>query len=251
MRKGIFKWVLFFMDNKNKNEHYYVSVNDTKQFGIIQAAILGRIKWWCQYNKEKGIKNRFLDGFWWSGYLSARELSEQIGLSPSTVDKNITKLLEIGILVKGNYNKKGFDRTRWFRINDEYVSLNVVNKLVSEENEFTSEDDLMTQEEIELSSEENSSILKDETIPINISNKKNNNAVNNTYNKENLDLLSDEIFNKKFIPIVFDYIKLDLNASIYEKIWIRNVILNGSKATEEEKICFLKYYTQLEHFLKR
>lgn len=101
------------MDDK----HFYCSVEDTKKYGIICAAIIGRVKFWCDYNKKNKVKDRFHDNEWWSGFMSARELSEQTGISQRTIEKNLVKLVESKVIIKGRYNKKGFDRTGWYRVN--------------------------------------------------------------------------------------------------------------------------------------
>lgn len=100
-----------------KNEYYYCSVEDTKRYGIIRSAIIGRIRFWCEYNEKNKVKERYHQDYWWSGFISSRELAEQLGMSERTIEKNITELVNIGVLIKGRFNKKGFDRTRWFRVN--------------------------------------------------------------------------------------------------------------------------------------
>lgn len=118
----------------NKNEFYVVSVEDTKKYGIISAAIIGRIRMWCEYNKKKKIKDRYHIDYWWSGFMSSREIGEQLGISAKTVEKNLSKLLKNGVLIKGVFNKKGFDRTGWYRVNpnppiEETISPNIVHDL--------------------------------------------------------------------------------------------------------------------------
>jgi len=102
---------------KNKNEYYYVSVEDTKRYGIISASIIGRIRWWCEYNEKNKVKDRHHQEYWWSGFISARELAEQTGINQRTIETNLTKLVKTGVLIKGVFNKKGFDRTGWYRVN--------------------------------------------------------------------------------------------------------------------------------------
>lgn len=102
---------------QNKNGYYYVSVEDTKKYGIISAAIIGRIKWWCQYNQENKVKDRFYNGEWWSGFISSKEFSEQLGLPVKTIEKHLSKLLKTSILFKDVFNKKKYDRTGWYRVN--------------------------------------------------------------------------------------------------------------------------------------
>ena len=101
----------------NKNEHYYVSVEDTIKYGIVSAAIIGRVKWWCQYNEKNKRQDNFHIEYWWSGFMSSREFAQQLGISSKTIEKHLSKLLKTGVLIKGVFNKKGFDRTGWYRVN--------------------------------------------------------------------------------------------------------------------------------------
>ncbi len=98
---------------KNKTACYNPS--DVKKYGIYPALIIGRIRHWCYYNKKSNA--HFHDGYHWSGYLSARELSEQTGVPEKTIDKHLRDLVTKQILFKANYNKKSYDRTGWYRIN--------------------------------------------------------------------------------------------------------------------------------------
>ena len=101
-----------------EDKHYYmVSVEDTIKYGITAAAIIGRVKWWCEYNEKKKVKDRYHINFWWSGFMSSKELSEQLGISRKTIETNLSKLLKSGVLIKGVFNKKGYDRTSWYRVN--------------------------------------------------------------------------------------------------------------------------------------
>lgn len=114
--------------------YYIVSVDDTINYGIVSAAIIGRIKWWCQYNEENKIKDRYHNGYWWSGFMSSKEFAQQLGISSKTIEKHLSKLLKNDILIKGVFNKKGFDRTGWYRVNpfppiEETISPNRVDDL--------------------------------------------------------------------------------------------------------------------------
>jgi hypothetical protein len=101
----------------NKNEYYVVSVEDTIKYGIIKAAIIGRVRWWCQYNKDNKVKDRFHNGEWWSGFMSPKVFAEQLGLPETTIKNNLVSLTNNQILIKDKFNKKGFDKTNWYRIN--------------------------------------------------------------------------------------------------------------------------------------
>ena len=114
------------------NEFYMVSVQDTINYGITSAAIIGRIRMWCEYNQKNKVKDRYHLEFWWSGFMSSKVLSEQLGISRKTIETNLSKLLKDGIIIKGVFNKKGYDRTSWYRVNPfpqikEMISSNQVN----------------------------------------------------------------------------------------------------------------------------
>jgi biotin operon repressor len=116
----------------NINKTYVVSVEDTINYGITSAAIIGRIRMWCEYNQKNKVKDRYHLEFWWSGFMSSKVLSEQLGISKKTIETNLSKLLKDGVLIKGVFNKKGYDRTSWYRVNPfpqikEMISSNQVN----------------------------------------------------------------------------------------------------------------------------
>ncbi|CAB5214094.1 HTH_ARSR domain containing protein [uncultured Caudovirales phage] len=101
----------------SKNEFYVVSVEDTINYGIVSAAIIGRVRWWCEYNQKNKVKDRQHNNEWWSGFMSSIVLSEQLGISKKTIETHLSKLLKDGVLIKGVFNKKGYDRTSWYRVN--------------------------------------------------------------------------------------------------------------------------------------
>jgi hypothetical protein len=149
------------MDTK----YYYCSVDDTKKYGIICASILGRIRFWCEYNETKKIKDRYYDGHWWSGFMSAREFSEQTGISQRTIEKNLVKLVEGNVIIKGRYNKKGFDRTGWYRVNPcTPIGCTIYPERV---------DDIPLEGKSIYPERVNGNTLREETIPINPSVKQN------------------------------------------------------------------------------
>jgi|LauGreDrversion4_2_1035121.scaffolds.fasta_scaffold40988_9 biotin operon repressor len=145
----------------NKNEFYVVSVEDTIKYGIVSAAIIGRVKWWCEYNEKNKKQNNFHIDYWWSGFMSSKEFSQQLGISSKTIEKHLSKLLKDGVLIKGVFNKKGFDRTGWYRVNphppiEETISPNRV-------------DDLPNQSKSISPNRVNGNTPIEETIPVSIS----------------------------------------------------------------------------------
>lgn len=97
-----------------KNNFAYYDIENAIKFGLIKAVILGIIQKWCDYNKKN--KNHFYDGFYWSGHMTPKDFSEQTGIKENTIRTYLKELLNDKIIIAGNYNKKAFDRTRWYRI---------------------------------------------------------------------------------------------------------------------------------------
>jgi hypothetical protein len=99
-----------------KNNFAYYDIQDAINYGLIKAVILGIINKWCLYNQKH--KNHFYDGYYWSGHMTPKQFSEQTGLNENTVRTYLKELINDNIIIAGNYNKKSFDRTRWYRKSD-------------------------------------------------------------------------------------------------------------------------------------
>ncbi|WP_149315790.1 conserved phage C-terminal domain-containing protein [Lentilactobacillus buchneri] len=85
--------------------------------GLNEAIILQQFHYWLQRSKN------IHDGYRWI-YNSYREWNKQFpfwGLN--TLKRAITSLEKSGYLIPGNYNKAGFDKTKWYRINYELLGM--------------------------------------------------------------------------------------------------------------------------------
>lgn len=86
------------------------------QVGVNGAVIYEAIKWWCVKHKVDGTNH--YDDNWWV-FNSRRAWCE---LFPYLSDKNIRtalgKLIDAGLIIKGNYSKGKLDRTNWYAIAD-------------------------------------------------------------------------------------------------------------------------------------
>jgi len=175
------------MEDK-KNEFYVVSVEDTIKHGIVSAAIIGRIRHWCEYNKKRKTKNCYHNECWWSGFMSSKEFAVQLGVPSKTIEKHISKLLKEGIIIKGVFNKKGFDRTGWYRVNP--------NPPI-EENHFPNQSKSISPNRV------NAIPPTEETIPVSISVSKTvSTSVSNSVSK-NVELTD---FEKEQVLLVLDTI---------------------------------------------
>ncbi len=82
-------------------------------YGIIEALLIQQVHYRAQFDDKPKVR----DGHQWT-YNSQREWSEKIKVaSLSTVGRALNKLVELNVLVQGNYNKKKYDTTRWYRVN--------------------------------------------------------------------------------------------------------------------------------------
>lgn len=79
--------------------------------GLNESIILQQLHYWL--DKSKHVK----DGRRWV-YNSYADWQEQFPFwSEATIKRTITKLENQGYILTGNYNKKAFDRTKWYTIN--------------------------------------------------------------------------------------------------------------------------------------
>jgi predicted transcriptional regulator len=136
----------------NKEELYCCSsIEDIKQYGAVQAIILGRIRWWCHYNEQQKDKHKFHEGYYWSGWMTGKDFEEQTGLPSSTVYRNLNELMDRKIIFRERFNKMKRDKSGWYRIN-----LNSQNENTNSQNENTN------------SQNENINSQNDNTLPVNL-----------------------------------------------------------------------------------
>lgn len=84
--------------------------------GLNEAIVLQQIHYWLQ--KRLNV----VEGDAWV-YNSVDKWQEQFPFwSYDTVKRTITKLEKMGLLITGNFNKRGMDRTKWYRIDYEVLS---------------------------------------------------------------------------------------------------------------------------------
>ncbi|SFC07301.1 hypothetical protein SAMN05421747_1049 [Parapedobacter composti] len=97
-------------------EHSF-NVDVAKEFGIPAAIILKNIAFWIEKNVANG-KNQF-DGRTWTynSYKAWHALFPY--LSQKQLRTTLNKLVEKGVLLKGNFNQSTYDRTNWYAFADE------------------------------------------------------------------------------------------------------------------------------------
>jgi hypothetical protein len=88
-----------------------------QEVGIPAAVIFQNIRFWVAKNAAFGSVGRhYRDGAWWT-YHSIKGMALLFPyLTENQVRRAIDRLVEVGLIEAGNYNKLPFDRTRWFRL---------------------------------------------------------------------------------------------------------------------------------------
>lgn len=91
---------------------------DAERYGVNCAIILYHFTHWIQLNEANG--KHCHEGKHWT-YSSVKALTSIFTyMSDKQVRVAIEKLISEGVLLKGNYNPKGYDRTTWYTFSDEY-----------------------------------------------------------------------------------------------------------------------------------
>lgn len=88
--------------------------------GLNEAIVLQQVHYWLK-TKENDQQD-YIDGHYWV-YNTYEQWQEQFPFwSIMTIRRTFTKLENMNLLIVGNYNMAGFDKTKWYSIN--YVTLN-------------------------------------------------------------------------------------------------------------------------------
>jgi len=87
-----------------------------KKYGILEAILMQNIYFWI--NKNQANEMHLHDGKYWT-YNSRKAFSLMFPYaSEKQIRRALEKLENSNILVKGNFNKIGFDRTLWYSFSD-------------------------------------------------------------------------------------------------------------------------------------
>jgi len=88
------------------------NVDDAVKYGIEKAVILQNMRFWLDKNKANGANLH--DDYYWT-YNSVEAFSELFPYFSKGIIQRLLKSMEKeGLLLAGNYNKKGYDRTKWY-----------------------------------------------------------------------------------------------------------------------------------------
>jgi uncharacterized phage protein (TIGR02220 family) len=96
---------------------YSFDTDDAVNYGVDEAIILHNFKYWISHNIAN--KQNLHDGKTWT-YNSFSALQEIFPFfTYKQIRRIIKSLLDQEVIITGNYNKKGYDRTTWYSLTDE------------------------------------------------------------------------------------------------------------------------------------
>jgi hypothetical protein len=142
---------------------YSFDIDFAKKYGVDEAIMIKSFQYWIRLNKAN--KSNFYDGHYWT-YNTISALSELFPFwSEKQVRTILQNLLKLNILIKGNYNKFGFDRTIWYAFENEAEFLQINN---SKKAKATSQigKSILPNGQMELTKQENGTSQMVNTIPI-------------------------------------------------------------------------------------
>ena len=90
--------------------------------GLNESIVLQQIHYWTEINRKAGRNYR--DGYYWT-YNSYQDWQAQLPFwSVSTIKRVLNGLKNKTLIVMANYNQAKFDRTLWYRV--DYQALSVL-----------------------------------------------------------------------------------------------------------------------------
>lgn len=94
------------------NPNHSFSPSLAAKYGIIEAILIHHFQHWINHNQSLGRNKK--DGRTWT-YQTRKEIAAWFEyLSPDQVRRATDRLVECGVLIKGNYNKNAMDKTIWY-----------------------------------------------------------------------------------------------------------------------------------------
>jgi hypothetical protein len=100
----------------NKDRVYSCTGEDAAAYGLPAAVILHHIRWWI--SKNEANDKHFHDGRYWT-YNSTKAFAKLFPfLTKHQIRRALDRLVDEGVLVKGNYNTSSYDRTLWYALGD-------------------------------------------------------------------------------------------------------------------------------------
>ena len=101
------------------SQHHSFDVNIAAKYGIPEAILIHHFIFWISSNQRQG--KAFHEGRTWT-YQTLEEISSHFPyFSISQVKRIVSKLIELKILIKGNFNSSPYDHTPWYAFENEKI----------------------------------------------------------------------------------------------------------------------------------
>ena len=98
---------------------YTFDTEVAQKYGVNEAILLQNLAYWIIKNEANN--KHFHDGRYWT-YNSAEAFAQLFPFwSVNQIRRMLAKLVEDGVLVKGNYNASQYDRTAWYGFADSFL----------------------------------------------------------------------------------------------------------------------------------
>jgi len=98
-----------------------VNVELARILGLNESIVIQQIHYWLEINKKKN--HNYRDGKYWT-YNTYPEWHEQFPFwSESTIKRIMRGLEKEGYIISTQYNKKTYDKTKWYTIDYEKIDL--------------------------------------------------------------------------------------------------------------------------------
>jgi hypothetical protein len=87
------------------------------------AVVLQEVHRWCRLNAtdRNKVHTHVHDGRWWM-YRTQEDWADTLAVSASTTQRTLKQLQKSQMLLIGTFNKKAYDRTRWYAIDYSVVA---------------------------------------------------------------------------------------------------------------------------------
>lgn len=98
---------------------YMFDTDVAVEYGVDCAIMIKNLQYWIEKNKAND-KN-FYDGRYWT-YNSSKALAKMFPFwNQRHIELVLKKLIDQGVIIKGNYNSSAYDRTLWYAFADEDI----------------------------------------------------------------------------------------------------------------------------------
>lgn len=96
-------------------QHHF-NTEIAKKYDIVTAVLLDNFYYWIEKNRAN--EKHFYEDRYWT-YCSTKAMCELFPyLTKRQIEYTINKMVESGLILKGNFNEKKTDRTLWYAITD-------------------------------------------------------------------------------------------------------------------------------------